>query len=92
MKVEALPLFLDRLVGTIMAIVISVTLIVLFGEYVPLYPPTFTHNMLNSSFIILLFIFIFNIYSILFYFFIFIIFCLFLESSHKRFARDLGWP
>ena len=40
---EALPLFLDRLVGPVFAIVLSVTLVLLFGEYVehfsaPLYP------------------------------------------------------
>ena len=31
---EALPLFLDRLVGPLFAIILSVTLVLLFGEYI----------------------------------------------------------
>merc|ERR1712137_304885 len=32
---EALPLFLDRLVGPVLAIILSVTLVLLFGEIIP---------------------------------------------------------
>ena len=65
-KVEALPLFLDRLVGTIMAIAISVTLIVLFGEYVFPVPSHLLHNMLTIYCYYFLFVFIFYFYYFLF--------------------------
>ncbi len=40
---EALPIFIDRLVGPIGAILISVTAVLLFGEYAPQSPPLPQH-------------------------------------------------
>ena len=42
---EALPLFVDRIVGTVGAILISVTAVLLFGEYA--HPPH--HETTNDT-------------------------------------------